>query len=59
MTPDQLRRTCRDLLRENEALRRRLRSDAPRPFSKAVEAALEGLTLEEAALAARLAEVLR
>jgi len=59
MTPDQLRRTCRDLLRENEALRRRLGLNSSSAFAKAVEAALEGLTLEEAVLAARLSETLR
>ena len=58
MTPDQLRRACRDLLRENEALRRRL-GPTPPPFSRAVEAALDGMTLHEAALAHELANALR
>ena len=59
MTPDELRRRLRDALRENEALRRRLEPGRGSAFSKAVEAALEGLTLEEAVLAARLSEALR
>lgn len=46
MTPDELRRRLRDVMRENEELRHRLVL-RPSAFARAVEAALDGLDAKE------------
>jgi hypothetical protein len=58
MLPDELRRRLRDLLRENEELRRRLgpRSSA---FARAVEAALDGLDPKEKSLMRDVFDIVR
>lgn len=60
MTPDELRRACRDLLRENETLRRRL-ADEPvaSPFASLVSHLLDGLSTPERDLVGSLAGSLR
>lgn len=66
MTPDALRRTCRDLLRENETLRRRLSEDEGdtetfrlSPFAVVVGHMLDGLTPSERDLVGSLGEAMR
>lgn len=64
MTPDALRRACRDLLRENESLRRRLADDdaaawSPSPFAAVVEYMLDSLTPPERQLVGSLNEAVR
>ena len=66
MTPDALRRTCRDLLRENETLRRRLSEDEGdtetfrlSPFVVVVGHMLDGLTSSERDLVGSLGEAMR
>jgi hypothetical protein len=54
MTPDELRRLCRDLMRENETLRRRF-GPRPPPFSRAAEAVLDGMSSDEVRLVVGLA----
>jgi hypothetical protein len=64
MNPDELRRACRDLLRENETLRRRLHDEdaeawSPSPFAVVVGHMLDGLTPNERDLAVSLAGAIR
>ena len=66
MTPDALRRTCRDLLRENETLRRRVSEDEGdsetfrlSPFAVVVGHLLDGLTPSERHLVGSLGEAMR
>ena len=58
MTPDELRRCLRDVMRENEVLKSRL---GPRPsaFARAVESALDGLNPDEKALLKDVFDIIR
>ena len=58
MTPDELRRKLRDVLRENEELRRRF-NVRPSAFARAVEAALDGLDPKEHDLMREVFTILR
>jgi hypothetical protein len=58
MTPDELRRRLRDVLRENEELRRRF-ALRPSAFARAVEAALDGLDVKEHDLMREVFTILR
>lgn len=58
MTPDELRRRLRDVLTENESLKRRL-TVRPSAFARAVEAALDGLDPKEHDLMREVFTILR